>query len=712
MRLGLGMGLGIRVGSYRSGGLESLISNIYVSDLFLNRIDIVFNEPMNSSIPDITSFTSGIKTLINCSLNLSGYVLSIYTNSEYIINEVDSITYTKPLLNPLKTVSGDIEVPDFTKQISFIISSNNYNVITPYTDLISFGDSISNVSYSYNADLSESLGGILSNLSIGSSGIAEMIRRSNLYIGVNTKQVICAMDGFNDVMIFGQSTEKDNKFDGVFRAFLINAFAKTFVKAVNGNGVTTSGVLSTLNAKTSYCGRFDSTGISNSVGNYWEFVFTGTNVSIAFLGASASYAGTFGTARIEVDGNLIEDVWLDNKSDGNGLLSYNDQVVPFGYSIFGLANTSHTLRVTNIAGSHTTGSVCVDYFAILNDPIDTQLVMIGSIPHVNQAGYDSKLPVVVNDSTLDYYSNIIKSVCDDFKYEGYNIEFVEVNDYYDVNTGISGDNIHPTALGHVQIYNAFENQLRKNILSITCTPNNPHVYLTYSEDIDTLSNKVYSFNVSGHTINSVSIKSDDSKVIDILLNENTVSNEVVIVGYRGNITDINGNILKSFLSRYAFSSSVVDVIFAGTSGMFTKNGTQYTALKDAWLSYDISTSPMIGDGRFISDNIDISNASSLGMGVKTANSNGVLGTWDCCLWSSNGIYYTRNYGGGNIPWGPCSPFDKVCINRVGTTITAEVYRSGTWTVIFTYSLSVSSPLYMLIGSGVVNSIIYNPKVTT
>jgi len=146
-------------------------------------------------------------------------------------------------------------------------------------------------------------------------------------------------------------------------------------------------------------------------------------------------------------GKSTANATTDGISDGS-----NDNVrAPFILHFGGLTDSLHTIKITVT----TANIVSLDYFGNLKSPrFSTPLFMVQA-PKMNATGY-ATAPALATDSIINQLNSELTNVIAEFSSD-YPIINAKTNDYYNIITGISADNIHPNDTGYRQIYSAILN---------------------------------------------------------------------------------------------------------------------------------------------------------------------------------------------------------------------------------------------------------------
>ena len=126
--------------------------------------------------------------------------------------------------------------------------------------------------------------------------------------------------------------------------------------------------------------------------------------------------------------------------------------------------------------------------------------------------------------------------------------------------------------------------------------------------------------------------------------------------------------------------------------------------------YGVATKSLTSDGWIEAEIPDIRN-NFINIGLSTNNTLNE-GNWDYTLYIASSLYVAGNIGLTDAGSGT-TPIvgDKIRLKRTGTTITAEYYRSGSWTILYSFTTHSSATLYLKIqansGAHIVNPKGYN-----
>jgi len=261
------------------------------------------------------------------------------------------------------------------------------------------------------------------------------------------------MVGFNDVRRGGNDAKTFSKIENAYRAILCNQFlnryytANTVSASFSKSGTWTAYNSASVGGKTT--GHY-----STASGNWTQYVFKDTNVVVALIGGDG-VTEVHGTFDVHIDGNLYGSFSLNNATDGISDGVNNNARAPFVLYIKDLDNVEHTIRIT-----HTNNNILpIDYFGHINEPKFSSPILMLEAPYMNATGYATS-PSNANDTIIDELNALLNSVVNEFSAE-YPIYVAKTNDFYDVVSGISVDNIHPNNIGYRQIYLSAKTAMEK-----------------------------------------------------------------------------------------------------------------------------------------------------------------------------------------------------------------------------------------------------------
>lgn len=310
--------------------------------------------------------------------------------------------------------------------------------------ILSFGDSFtvgSNATsnYGYAQMLAAYVGGPASNYGAGSSLTTYSTAKGFAYLPVGyRRQLVTYMAGLNNIR--GGGAAAIPCIEGDLRAFIAASLLAT---AVPASSLPKTGSWSAL--ASDWGGKSYALGgtamFTSDINATMRYNFYGDNMVVGAYRTSG--VGHYQDFEIEIDGGapiLFSLLGLTNKT-----ATYDAKVI----SGLGVGRHTAIFRPINSI-PHTV----IDYVGTLVAPGSQAPVLIGKIPYLlNWAQYNS----IATQAIADDANAVIESVAAEFS--GYDVQVVEVNDFYDYSTNCSSDGIHPTSAGHTQISNAFKDRI-------------------------------------------------------------------------------------------------------------------------------------------------------------------------------------------------------------------------------------------------------------
>jgi lysophospholipase L1-like esterase len=338
--------------------------------------------------------------------------------------------------------------------VASLVSLQGRNTMYALGDSITAGQNASVAGERYTNQFSAGKGLTLTNLGVGGRGVLEAAIQIQPQTFTRSQTLITFAAGLNDMRRNGAATRTLKKMEACLKTVLIKGMAATNT-ASGSSGVTRSGTINAYAANT-VGGTFPTGTLpcncatnSPSTVATWTWTFTGTAFGIQFSG-SDDVLSNYGTGTISIDGSVVQTLdlgeWYDGVSDG----ARDNARGPVGFTFHNLTNTSHTIVVTSTGD----GNFPIDFFCTLNPPETSAAFLVAEIPYLNSTGYAIS-PNLGSVAASDICSTLYRSIVNEYKGYGYNINFVETNDYYVLATGLDTDNIHPNNTGHDQITSAF-----------------------------------------------------------------------------------------------------------------------------------------------------------------------------------------------------------------------------------------------------------------
>lgn len=315
---------------------------------------------------------------------------------------------------------------------------------------VGVGATPNTLGYAYLMDAYYSL--LYSNLGLSGSGvwIAATRHYSNIQPGHNSISTV--MSGFNNIRKNGNTLLTTRKVTNEHVAIFVNQMMKNYSVANSGLGVTLFGTWSAYNS-TGFGGKTGANGATTSTLNdSLTFTFTDTTVAFGGFGSDSSSSPFYFSENFQVliDNVLVGTYTENNQTDGIDPSgdSYNNRIIPMAWYFTGLTNTAHTLKIVN----KTTHSypLNIDFVGNLVDATKAMPLLIFEIPKMNAAGYAIAGFNSASNAIMDAINFSLDSTIALFP-RNYPVYVAKTNNYYNTLTDVSGDNIHPTNLGHFHI---------------------------------------------------------------------------------------------------------------------------------------------------------------------------------------------------------------------------------------------------------------------
>ena len=306
----------------------------------------------------------------------------------------------------------------------------------------------------YSPILAANLGAVLQFNPVGGSGALNAYKQILEQTTYDNQKAITWLSGFNDIHLSGDNKKTYEKLKGCLTAALASSFAKDFTPAALGSF---SGTWNNYSSDIISKGTIQYSGYqpyySGTVGDYVTFSSTGDNLVVYTYGTDdVVYPG--GAFSVVIDGTLTYN--FDNRGLTDGIEDYQhlqNGITPNALIIHGLGTGSHTIVITVTAVS-TGGYIYLDGVGTLKTPQYSKAFIVGEVPYMPPTSYSLNAPYnlgsdAITDSANLYYDKALKLFSD---YPAYK---AKVNSFYNANTGIGSDNIHPSDAGYADIAKAF-----------------------------------------------------------------------------------------------------------------------------------------------------------------------------------------------------------------------------------------------------------------
>jgi len=357
------------------------------------------------------------------------------------------------------TIAADttnvLATKDFVTYPDSLIFRTN-SVFTAPTSMISFGNSITigppfcTADSVYVARIRDYTSLTLDNQAVSGSGVWSATGLSYANVDPGHLLLETYMAGFNDLRRGGSDGKTYNKIINSLKANWLNHFSGVQYPANGGDGsIIKSGTWATYSANT-VGGKYADGAFTTTSGDYIEFSFNGTGVGVGLISFdSVNQAGARFLCTIDgvsQGAYFSENQQTDGISDGVN----NNQRGAMALVFSGLSQGNHTIRLTS---DQSTNVFAVDYFATLASTGTYPPLVWFAPPKMNGAGY-ATAPANASDAIMDAMETKMDSLTLALP-QGYAHYLVKTNDYYNVATGLGGDNIHPNDVGQGQFFDGY-----------------------------------------------------------------------------------------------------------------------------------------------------------------------------------------------------------------------------------------------------------------
>lgn len=392
-----------------------------------------------------------------------------------IINKIGTAGVIKTQYLPPSSSGATID--DVTAATDKVYSSSKTNyflnkkkdvglAINKAFNFVSFGDSFTDgtgateLSSGYVNIIKAKTGLLVDNYGYGGTGAFYAAKKANDTLPfVQQSNVITWMCGFNDYQkAVTANVKTQKKVTGCLTSILASAFIKSGIPASDA-GLVKTGTWSNISVGIygGKAGKNSGQGISTTTANnFVTYAFTGNNVVVGTFASDNSSGFELGAIDIYIDNVLVRTYDPANRTDGitdnSPTTVNNNKRTPECIFVTGLTNAAHTLKVV----AKTSTTTIIDFVGILNDPKDCFPVFAGAIPRTN-AAYNVLYPAT-SQAIIDTGYQVVKDAVD--LLPDYPVTIVDVNQYYNLFTGVNADNIHPNNIGHYQIASAFLDSMK------------------------------------------------------------------------------------------------------------------------------------------------------------------------------------------------------------------------------------------------------------
>lgn len=403
--------------------------------------------PLTTTVQLVKSWSGDFAGLSAYALGTIGVDVTIKEAGTPILMELRTFRLPDICVEESASSSASIsESGDSSVSASASNSGSPFSFI-PEVDIAAFGDSITagqnaTAGNGYIQQFAAHYGVGLNQLAVSARGVWQMAKNA-FQNPLPPDNYVVAMAGLNDYRRSGTNVKTDNKLVGCYKSLLVEQFLDVVTNSDAPDTVWSGDV------PTHFSGLLlgaRSQQLCNYIQNFGacEWGFSGTAIAVGIMGNSGVEA--YGTVKVYVDAVLYATVDTAQLYDGISDGAYDNERGPYAIVIFGLAPGAHTVRFEGQGD----GYCVLDYFATLKDPSLCKPVVLCEIPHLNATGY-ATVPDQANDTILDSGSGLIEGIVNEFIAAGFPVLYFPTNDFYNVGTGISGDNIHPSDTGHADI---------------------------------------------------------------------------------------------------------------------------------------------------------------------------------------------------------------------------------------------------------------------
>lgn len=282
---------------------------------------------------------------------------------------------------------------------------------------------------------------IFTNWASGGTGVFYACKSASANLNANIMGIISIMSGFNDLRYSGNTSTMISKITGAYRFIISSALVSKFISPVDALW-TSTGDWTYYSGGVALGGR--STTYRTTVGGTKSGTITARNLTFNFIGSNNAVNYQFGSVKVTIDGVERFNITLNDKTDG---LLQDYPGMPYSVNVFGLSNSAHTVLV------ETTGDVMFCDISVLEDYDIANTVFVLTPTYCTSSGWSSGAPAN-NGSNLAVNSvrTALNSVYDEYKNQGFNVLFSDSSKYFDVNSNLDTDGIHPIDSGMQNIY--------------------------------------------------------------------------------------------------------------------------------------------------------------------------------------------------------------------------------------------------------------------
>lgn len=324
-------------------------------------------------------------------------------------------------------------------------------------DSITVGTASSNGNLAYSSLVTAKLGYTQSDLALASTQIVDQCTSNagasnQVYLGTSlpATDMWVWLTGYNDMRYFGTDATGLE----TYKRTLTSAVAWISRKASDCKQTGSDAAWTLTGSWTQVIINGLTTSYSASSGDSASIVLNGTAITLSYM--SHFGLGDGGTFSVKIDGVTVNASVDTDFGSLSGFAASSTTSVPMALRFGGLAPGNHTLLVTL-----TSSAVVQLCFACGNaggsNAVTPRVFLAPSLKMISSA-YGANSPYNKgSDAAVALYGTTVELIVRDAKADNREVYFADVNKYYSVSNGLSGDSVHPNDIGHAQIYNAILN---------------------------------------------------------------------------------------------------------------------------------------------------------------------------------------------------------------------------------------------------------------
>lgn len=260
--------------------------------------------------------------------------------------------------------------------------------------------------------------------------------------------------GFNDVRRSGDNNSTYEKIKGCLKSVLVNTWLSSFSPA---SAVTNTGSWFDYSGAGGKCEALASGSARYSITSGDTLTYVSPKSSNIVIGVFNSDGTVENNGRftVTIDGVLVETFNPNGKTDGISDLAYNNNITQNVLVYENLKDTTHTVVVTLLDAKTT----IIDYFGVMGEPNINPAVFVLDVPKMTATGY-TVAPNNANDHVIDMAIAAQDEVISMFPYRP--VIKIKTNNYFNLLTDVSVDNVHPNDSGHANIALAIQTAIKTN----------------------------------------------------------------------------------------------------------------------------------------------------------------------------------------------------------------------------------------------------------